>query len=339
MRPSWPSSTRSPGRAPRIGFTLVELLVVIAIIGILVALLLPAIQAAREAARRTQCVNNLKQIGLAILNFESSRKKLPPGLTSPPGLGPNGGGPHNTMFVYIMGYIEETAIAGKWDYSLGYAGGPGGVGYYPVNGPLINQTISVYQCPSDNPEAWPGQPPTYPLSSSRSSYAVCFSPDGTMVEKDNPNFTSGISCIIANNPGNVKLKAAFNINLQRTLRQVTDGTSHTIAGSEVIAGKEADPRGTWWYPWGGQYVHRRGPNSSSPDTTWASYGPAYCNSLPDTPCTTTSPCWGTTDYTARSKHPGGVQSVKLDGSVDFYPDSIDLPVWQALGSINGGETF
>jgi len=127
--------------------------------------------------------------------------------------------------------------------------------------------------------------------------------------------------------------------LQRSLRQIADGTSRTIGGAEVIAGKEADPRGTWWYPWGGQYVHRRGPNSSSPDLTWTSYGAAYCNNLPDAPCAVASPCWGTTDYAARSKHPGGVQAVRIDGSVDFYVNDIDIAVWQALASINGSENL
>jgi type II secretory pathway pseudopilin PulG len=314
----------------------VELLVVIAIIGILVAMLLPAIQAAREAARRSQCLNNLKQIGIAILNFESNKKQLPPGLTCPPGLGPAGGGPHNTLWVYIFPYAEEAGLADAWDYAQGYAG----PNYYAINGRLISQRIPPYLCPSDDATVYPGSAGELDLS--RSNYAACFAADGTVVERDNPNMASNVmGCVNTNNPSDLvrKLKAAFNVNLQRKLRHISDGASKTIAASELISGEIYDTRGCWWYPWGGQYVHRRGPNSSSPDTTWASYAAFYCDSTPEAPCNTTSPCWGTTDYTARSKHPGGVQAARLDGSVDFYVNNIDLAVWQAWASINGNEVF
>jgi prepilin-type processing-associated H-X9-DG protein len=129
------------------------------------------------------------------------------------------------------------------------------------------------------------------------------------------------------------------MNLQRQIRHIGDGTSKTIGVSEVIAGKVADPRGSWWYPWGCQYVHRRSPNSSSPDVTYASFGAAYCDSVPEAPCATTGPAWGNVDYTARSRHRGGVHAARLDGSVEFYEDSIDIAVWQALASINGNETY
>src|SRR5262245_2940672 len=94
------------------GFTLVELLVVIAIIGILVALLLPAIQAAREAARRTQCLNNVKQLALACLNFDSSRKHLPVGLQihDPPSFA------DTTFFIELLPYVEQTALHDRWKF-------------------------------------------------------------------------------------------------------------------------------------------------------------------------------------------------------------------------------
>src|SRR3954471_1532815 len=104
-------------RRQQMAFTLVELLVVIAIIGILVALLLPAIQAAREAARRTTCQNHMKQLGLATLNYEVSRKQLPPSKSSVFIVGPTGATQvqHSTI-QYILSYMEETAIAEKWDF-------------------------------------------------------------------------------------------------------------------------------------------------------------------------------------------------------------------------------
>src|SRR5215510_14496440 len=102
------------------GFTLVELLVVIAIIGILVALLLPAIQSAREAARRSQCQSNMKQIGLATLNFETQKKYLPPSKWEEKGVGfppPIVG--HYTL-TYLLPYVEETALADKWSFKMNF---------------------------------------------------------------------------------------------------------------------------------------------------------------------------------------------------------------------------
>ncbi len=323
----------------RCAFTLVELLVVIAIIGILIALLLPAVQAAREAARRAQCKNNLKQIGLGILNYESVKKELPPGLKCNKTLGGMGGGPYNTVWAYLFPYIEEKASAALWSFAHGYGGngsGSGGIEYYAVNGLILHQKYPVYLCPSDNAGVFPGEPPTYPLDFSRSNYAACFSPNGAMVAPNNPEFTHEASAILANNPNPTKL-AAFNVNVRRKLRQITDGLSKTIAVSEVISGTETDTRGLWWYSWGAQYVHRRGPNSSSADTSWASFSANCTSVLPDAPCAATATHWGLTDYTARSRHRGGVQAVKLDGSVDFYIDNIDMLAWQASASINSGD--
>ena len=118
------------------GFTLVELLVVIAIIGVLVALLLPAVQAAREAARRTQCTNNLKQIVLAIHNFYDAKRCLPPG-----GLG---GGGEATWFVRIMPYVEEEGVEDLW---LPYVDRKTG-GYYYATDKARQAHVSIYNCPS-----------------------------------------------------------------------------------------------------------------------------------------------------------------------------------------------
>src|SRR3954447_6271252 len=103
----------------RAAFTLVELLVVIAIIGILVALLLPAIQAAREAARRSQCQNHMKQIGLATLNFETQKKYLPPSKWAEKGTAIGQTVGHSTLS-YLLPYVEETALADQWSFKVNW---------------------------------------------------------------------------------------------------------------------------------------------------------------------------------------------------------------------------
>ena len=126
---------RFPARCHRrrLAFTLVELLVVIAIIGILVALLLPAIQAAREAARRTQCINNLKQVGIAVQNYHDSRKHLPP-MRIWDG--------HNTWLALILPYLEEAQIASMWDLKSGC--------FYDQSYEMRTAIVSSFYCPSQH---------------------------------------------------------------------------------------------------------------------------------------------------------------------------------------------
>ena len=152
-------------RRPLHGFTLVELLVVIAIIGVLVALLLPAVQAAREAARRTQCINHLKQLGLAMLNFEHARHHLPVGLLGPPPGSSTGGFMGHTALAFLLPYHEQGDVERLFDYEKHWLD--------PANHDATTQQIFIYRCPSDDSQGrrWvhsSGQ------GFSRSNLVICF---------------------------------------------------------------------------------------------------------------------------------------------------------------------
>ena len=164
----------TPGhRPPRRGFTLVELLVVIAIIGILIALLLPAVQSTREAARRTACLNNVTQVGLALHNFEFHFEALPPGVTDDQGpIRNESQGKHVGWIVRILPYLEQNALYRRFDQSAG--------AYAAVNAEVRSATIAALRCPSDaGPVATPA-----PTAAS-SSYAGCHHDAEAPIDKDN----------------------------------------------------------------------------------------------------------------------------------------------------------
>jgi prepilin-type N-terminal cleavage/methylation domain-containing protein len=155
----------------RAAFTLVELLVVIAIIGVMVSLLLPAVQAAREAARRMQCSNNLKQIALAMHNYESTFRQLPNNNPQPTPRGSDGltisQGPRT---IALLQFLEQSNIYDQWNFSLGFAEG--------TNRPLLTSAIPGYQCPS-TPISSPASFPPPPASFSADAAAVSKRPMST----------------------------------------------------------------------------------------------------------------------------------------------------------------
>lgn len=334
----------------RRGFTLVELLVVIAIIGILVALLLPAIQAAREAARRTQCVNNLKQIGIALHNAHNTFNKLPDGAAAS---FPQGASGHTVagadpyapaqwpyFLHFIMPYLEETAQHGIMkDFNFALKD-PwlANENDWPVQ--LRDKPIQAYICPTDydggGPTKTQAQTP-WPLAVS--NYLGAFS---GLNDQDIINeYAIRKGGTVAPSPFGTKdltgKHAVFGINYGASMRQILDGTSKTVAVTEYLTGFPTDARG--WF-----YTNRSSskfimftitPNSSQPDNLYSSHCTSEHNApqsnLPCVPGPTFMNFAG-----SRSHHPGGVNSLLCDASVQFYTDSISLLTWQALGWMDDG---
>jgi prepilin-type N-terminal cleavage/methylation domain-containing protein len=286
-------------RAP--GFTLVELLVVIAIIGVLVAILLPAIQAAREAAKRTHCANNLKQMGVAINTFASANRQL-----LPPGSRDNR---RHGLFSYLLPYIEEQAI---YDRILDLRNGN------THNDPMRHKVVATYICPS------------YPYESLVVGNSAGFKNGalthyqgvgGTLRTNNEPQVSSGY--------GAIPLNGLFTWVKQRKISTVTDGLSNTLAIGEfnhrAISGSHSDVPGNV-RPW------MLGDNGSKASYAFkvAQYainanidrdnGGAPFNHLP----------FG-------SYHLGGCQFVMGDGSVHFLNDNINFDVFRALATCDGGE--
>jgi prepilin-type N-terminal cleavage/methylation domain-containing protein/prepilin-type processing-associated H-X9-DG protein len=300
------------------GFTLVELLVVIAIIGILIALLLPAVQAARESARRTQCVNNLKQMSLAAHNFHSARKHLPPGWTY---ISTTAAMREATWIVHCMPFVEEAGLYDVID-QLGSFGTP------QANPYVRAQRFGFTTCPSNGPV--PNFGPTIDWANfGRGNYAGN-NGIGPMTE-------NGKEKLLPRPHGGQTGVLYMNSNLKVT--KILDGSTKTVLASEIITlQNENDGRGIMFYPEGPLYQHNNPPNTSVKD--WLRN--VMCvNTLPMAPCQTTFSSWDTRQLilSARSYHTGGVNAAFCDGSVRFIRDTIQLDVWKAASSPVGGESL
>jgi prepilin-type N-terminal cleavage/methylation domain-containing protein/prepilin-type processing-associated H-X9-DG protein len=305
------------------GFTLVELLVVIAIIGILVGLLLPAIQAAREAARRNSCTNNLRQEAVAMHNYISAKKTLPPGLH---------GCCWGTWQVALLPYLEETALGASYKNFGGLDASSPWYHDEPNLANVSSKRLVIATCPSDkisSPFPWSTTGMT------KHNYVVNFGPTG--LEKNLYEIPNGGWTQVKLLNGVKYDGAPFESRKAVKLSRITDGTSKTLLMSEVLQGESFDIRGLTWWGDGAGFSTYLAPNSSQPDVSvYASYCNVTENDL--RPCvqqTSVNPEM----YGARSKHPGGVNAALCDGAVRFVNDSIDLITWRALSTIRGGEVF
>ncbi len=346
-----------PRRAARPAFTLVELLVVIAIIGVLVALLLPAIQSAGEAARRTQCLNNLKQLGIALQNFASAEKHFPPGSVAK--TYPDQPNHPQTFYrwsslAHLLPYMENQSVRDLLDISLPlYMPGAG----YPVadkNKAGVAQVLPEFLCASDR-----GQPVKSEWGPT--NYVACAGSGGG---GGTPFETDGV----------------FYVNSTTTFAKLSDGSSHTAAMSESLLGEDSaldsntgfgavTPERAYKFTLGFSAVadlsdsRCNGTNSYNSSTGngndprgfgWCSgeyrcalYNHYYPPNAANFDCITSVTVDPTLPpqklysaygwRTARSAHPGGVNLLNADGSARFVDNGVSLAVWKAMSTRNGDD--
>ena len=321
------------------GFTLVELLVVIAIIGILVALLLPAVQAAREAARRTQCVNNQKQQGLGLHNFANAHGHFPPGDIAKYGDENDGMNGFN-VFYHILPYIERSDLWDRFEFTSLTHGT-----YSPRNCDLRRDEIRTYQCPSDVAAGWQinNHSEYGPLSLGNCAYAC--SVDGYrngVPPAGWPYAGTWLPNHTFDSP--TRRRPVLYIDSDTTFRDIPDGSSKTIVLSEMLVGVDKDSpnvdagvdiRGLWSNSFGCSFSGKLSPNSSLGDECQTNCRNRPLDGLPAAP--QYFPHWGHWANAARSRHPGGVNVCMADGSVHFVQETIHIGLWQDLISIDGGE--
>lgn len=320
------------GENTRSGFTLVELLIVIAIIGLLMALLLPAVQGVREAARRVQCANSLKQLALGCLLFESSQGALPPGTVRTEFADGGIRTVTPTWIARILPQLEQQALFDRidWNQKPGDQGG---------NVAILGIPLPAVRCPSDGtPFAQAGWAPT--------NYVASVGNTDRVLPWDKPPGAFFIAWDAVTPP---PLPVAIN---GRKLASIRDGQSTTLLLGECVVN---------WPPikrYGGATGGYNGclagtePPLAANDTgsggrgrswlmgTWAQSWTFSTRMPPSDPLTAGVECELWTHqghYATRSRHFGGAHVSRADGSVLFAGDDVDIVAWRAMGSVAGGE--
>jgi len=327
-----------------LGFTLVELLVVIAIIGILVALLLPAVQAAREAARRAQCSNNLKQIGLALHNYVDSYKVFPIGSNSSrPGPGNMTHFYASNWRVFILPYLEQGPVYQqlnfRWGCFVAYSS-------FPLSGGneiLARLVFNVYVCPSSN------IPPTYddpnPDDSFYANDLRAQLPHYVGISGAYPDPAARAVCWTSNRDGTVCITGLLVPNDVRGFEHATDGTANTIIVAEQSGRirSETEPvLASYAGGWAGTCSPARYPATRS--ARHFSHGLTTVAFVPNSPTAVSGngnfPKSGRPWYNntiINSFHPGGLMTLRADGSVPFLSDTIDMVVLRRLCVADDGQ--
>ena len=325
-------------RRSRRAFTLVEMLVVIAVVGVLVALLLPAVQAARESARRIACANNLRQLGVAAQIHHTSHGHFPAGSVAK--ADPADATTPWTFYRWstlatLSPYLENTAAYNALNLKVPLYNSS--LQISPVNQAGVRIAVALFHCPSDDGLR-------LRATFGPTNYAAC---TGSGIGGGTPNNTDGVSFV----------------NSKTAINQISDGTTQTALMSESTLGtiggsthdvqreyksllsaplteaqcnsstiwNLSDPRGFAWV--NGEYRsalynHYGTPNSRTPDCIGVTIG--------GTPQTRYTPYgW----RTARSLHPGGVNLLLADGGIRFVGDDIEPTTWKALATIRGGESL
>jgi len=296
----------------RSAFTIVELLLVIAIVGTLIALLMPAIQAAREATRRSSCANNLKQIGVAIANYESAKKVYPPGaIWDPPSVPAKKRRRHGSILVHILPYVEQQSLHDSFDFTKKSIDGS----YFPGTTNKIGSVIiKTYVCPSDDNNGMYGDVAIHNYAASNGPTQVYDNPSCSCVH---PWKSLELAPIDKKN----NYAGPFTrLGVTTKARKIADGISKTIFVGEVRVPCSVHTQAGWAYT----------NNGSGYCTTLIPINFDTCNENATDTCHRS--CTWNTDVGFKSAHPGGAQFLFGDGSVHFLKDSIDHQSYQYLGA-------